>query len=374
MSRHCQSLASAMGFNRKRVNDEDMFQGQYQLYSTYSSSPPQSSSPPSTPHSSRHYREYAYIRSSPGFGADAVSRSVLEERIQGHWSQSYSSWKSASLSYIRRTASVDDHPLTSDYDPSEFSENSNVHVQCSESIDLSDNSPISSYSDSAEEQDEIFSSNSYRSTFFRTSAERGLWKHDPMPPKKSVPAVNRLRTSGLSLSGTPTPTGQIARTVSEPTPTTTTDKDVIFPAKGANDKTKAVARSEEGTIFSRSQSIAASFESRTEDEISSQTLPSLTTDKEGSEVDIDLETDEGRIMSPLPPSSPPLSPLSRSISILSRSSSPISFVYERSSSPLSELPDDYDDEESYNDHEKNDLDSNSKGHASREVSPEHSSF
>lgn len=349
MSRH-QSLESVIGTNRKRVYDVDMFQRQYQSYSTYSSSPPRSSSPPSTPPTSRHYKGCAYIRSSPGISEDATFRSDIEQ-TQEDWRQSHSSWKSTSLSYIRRSVSIDDYPLISDYDPSELSEDPRWRVPYPEHTQISDNTPTSSYSDSDEELDDIFgsdSSSSYRTTFFSTSAERGLWKNDLVPQKKNLPAMIQLRTSAPSLSGESTPTALNIRTVSEPAPTTTPGKTRFYPAKATIDKPNALYQPAEVTISSCSQSLIASG---MEDEISSHTLPSLTTDKETSEVDIDIEVDEGGILSPLPPSSPPFSPLSRSISILSRSSSPFSFSHMRSPSPLSELPDDFDDQESQDGHE-----------------------
>jgi hypothetical protein len=343
-----------MGTNRKRVHDVDMFQRQYESYSAYSSSPPRSSSPPSTPHTSRHYKGCAYIRSSPGIGEDATFRSDVEQ-TQEDWRQSYSSWKSTSLSCIGRSVSIDDFPLIPDYDPSEFLEDPRRRVLYSKHTQISDNTPTSSYSDSDEELDDIFGSDSssgYRTTFFSTSAERGLWKNDPVPQKKNLPAMIQLRTSAPSLSGVSTPTALNFRTVSEPAPTTTPGKTRCYPAKAMIDKPNVLYQP---AIPSRSQSLAASFDSSMEGEISSHTLPSLTTDKESREFDIDIDIEaDGGLLSPLPPSSPPFSPLSRSISILSRSSSPFSFSHMRGSSPLSELPDDFDDQESQDGHENDD--------------------
>jgi len=338
-----------MGTNRKRVYDVDTFQRQHESYSTYSSSPPRSSSPPSTPHTSRHYKGCAYIRSSPGISEDASFRSDVEQ-TQEDWRQSYSSWKSTSSSCIRRSVSIDDFPPISDYDPSGLSEDPRWRVQYSKHTSINNTTPSSSYSDSDEELDDIFGS--HRTTFFSTSAERGLWKNEPVPQKKNLPAMIQLRASAPSLSGVSTPTASNFRTVSEPAPTTTPGKTRCYPANPMIDKPNV---SFQPGIPSRSQSLAASFDCCIEDEISSHTLPSLTTDIGSREFDTDIDIEvDGGILSPLPPSSPPFSPSSRSISILSRSSSPFSFSHTRDSSPLSELPDDFDDQESQDGHENSD--------------------
>jgi len=207
-----------------------------------------------------------------------------------------------------------DFPPTSDFDASELSED----------ILTSDSAPgpssgISSDSEDDEPQEEEGFSFSYegnRTTFFRTSAERGQWKSNPMPLKQTL-LQTRKSAPTHSRVATPTLINPL-RMISEPAP----QQDVPDHALLEN--------------TSRDAPISIPATASMVDEVESpHTLPSLSSDRESS-LDVDIDTPS----SPLPPSSPPLSPMSFSVSIISRSVSPL--LFERDSSPLSEVPDDED--------------------------------
>jgi hypothetical protein len=181
--------------------------------------------------------------------------------------------------------------------------------------------------------------NGYRTTF-RISAERGLWRTDPMPLIKVIPSTLQERKSVPTFSRVSTPLPLTVRTVSEPAPSNVSQMTGFHP------------EIENEHIAELSDTVADTglpgfIPLKPDHEISWQhTVPSIV-DTEDNDEDVNIELEASGVpSSPLPPSSPPLSPLSRSISIISRSSSPLSFAFERSSSPLSELPDDYDNEES----------------------------
>ncbi|KAF9050460.1 hypothetical protein BJ165DRAFT_1002933 [Panaeolus papilionaceus] len=197
----------------------------------------------------------------------------------------------------------------------------------------------------------LFSSGGYRSTFFRTSAERGQWKSDPASVFKLTQPQQPLlqtRRSAPTQSRVTTPTLSKPRLVSEP---------AINPSPLAVDTslkvTQAQDRTDRTTTTAASQEIPSPSElsphSSQEGVDSSHTMPSLVSDRASSPGMDDLDLDGP--LSPLPPSSPPLSPISygaphsRSMSVVSLSEpeDPES-PFMRSSSPLSELSDDDDDD------------------------------
>lgn len=96
--------------------------------------------------------------------------------------------------------SDDEHPLTSEYDASEYSE-PDVTRDDTESED--------------EEQDLFFSDT--RVTFFDTSAERGRWKSDPLPRHALLRSA--ARTTSPAPSAVPS---IVTRNISEPAPSTQT--------------------------------------------------------------------------------------------------------------------------------------------------------
>ena len=298
-------------------------------YLTNSSSPARSSSPPSTPYSSRRDPGYAYIRSSPDIAVDDLYR----QRGSGYRSRPALSSKSLFSSPHASGSSIYDHHYSSQED---------TYSQLLDSDGPRNDIP----SDSEEDMDDILhirsDDSSYRTTFFRVSAERGLWKSDPTPLKKTTPSTLQVRKSVPTFSRVPTPLPLAIRTVSEPAPSNNSQMSGFYPE---TENERATELSDPVLADTGEQPTRFTLDSKPEDDISSpDTLPSLITDGENSEGDANIELDPPS--SPLPPSSPPLSPFSRSDSIISRSSSPLSFAFEGSSSPLSELPDEYDNDDS----------------------------
>jgi len=290
---------------------------------TYSSSPPRSSSPIRTPYSSKHVHSYAYIRSSPEITPESTFRGVMDDFSWGH---AYVPSKYPGSAYIHDR----DFPPTSDFDASEFSED--VDLELTSDSAPGPSSGISSDSEDEEPQEEddfgySFSYEGNRTTFFRTSAERGQWKSNPVPTflqtRKSVPTHSRVATPTLI---------NPLRTISEPAPASSTPKVITEAPQPLPDHSKLETTSRDIPISIPIDPITAPMEDEVE---SPHTLPSLSSDRESS-LDVDIDAPS----SPLPPSSPPLSPVSFSVSIVSRSVSPILFA--RDSSPLSEAPEDDD--------------------------------
>ena len=242
------------------------------------------------------------------------------------WGYTYASSKYPGSAYAHDR----DFPPTSDFDVSELSED--VDLELTSDSARGPSSGISSDSEDEDPQEEddsgfSFSYEGNRTTFFRTSAERGQWKSNPMPTllqtRKSVPTHSRVATPTLI---------NPLRTISEPAPASSTPQVSPEAPQPLPDHTTLETTSRDILISIPIDPITSSMEDEVE---SPHTLPSLSSDRESSpDVDIDAPS------SPLPPSSPPLSPVSFSVSIMSRSVSPLLFA--RDSSPLSEVPDDED--------------------------------
>lgn len=364
--------SSSLGHDRRRPFTQDLYRKptatssyRYDAYSAFSSSPPGSSSPPRTPYSTGHAYGYADIRSSPQIPVD-VFRGVGEHiEDQSSWSR-YSARepiKYSASAYTRgpyNTTYLPDHdyPPRSNFDVSTFSEDVSHDVPDLDSEPASDSAPASSvvFTDSEEEEEKeeedgdshgfSFGSEGFRTTFFRTSAERGQWKSNPMayrpaasllPTRKSAPTESRVATPTLFVNPT--------RPISEPAPSTTSASTPDFLS---SEKQDLPDRATEATTWNSGNSIPI-IPPTDEDVESPHTLPSLSDDRESS-VDVD---DHDLPSSPLPSSSPPMSPTSITVGMLSRSVSPVSLAYDafsmRSSSPLSELPDDDEDLEEIGD-------------------------
>jgi hypothetical protein len=340
MSKHHHPLKLATEDSRNPTFWGDTYrkpsQPEFDGYLTYSSSPARSSSPPSTPYSARRDPGYAYIRSSPDVPVDALYR----KRAVDIWERPALPLKSLFSSPFASGSSIYDHHYLSGHGYQEDT--------CSQFLG-SDGPRSDILSDSDEDMEDTSrvrsDDSNYRTTFFRVSAERGLWRSDPMPLKKTNPSTLQARKSVPSFSRLPTPQPLTIRTVSEPAPSNNSQSTGFYPEK-EDDRAVRPSDSLAADAGAQPTPFTQTVDSNPEDEASSpHTLPSMIADAESSEGDVNIELDVPS--SPLPPSSPPLSPLSRSISIISRSSSPLSFAFERSSSPLSELPDDYDNDDSY---------------------------
>ena len=347
-----------------------------------SSSPPLSSSPPMTPYSTRHARSDALIRSSPEIGSDTLFHGGREHMNDppSAWGPRYSSYGFPERAFTplkHDYFSTHSYPFSSEFDVSEYSEEVDHEIPEVDSEHTSDSAPGRNsvfFSDTEEEENHwsdgfSFGHSGYRTTFFRTSDERGRWRSHPIP-LKSTPLV-QARNSVCIQSRPPTPVlVDSTRTNSEPAPSTVTglgfsvepdqhdnlcDEDGPLPIMPENMR-ELQLEAEPHTMpsltsdwesmpdidgdrheYERPSSPLppSSPENIMESEWQHETeplhaMPSLTSDWE-SMPDIDGDTHEyERPSSPLPPSSP-MSYLA------SRSVSPASFSLTRSSSPLSEI-------------------------------------
>ena len=289
-------------------------QPDYDDYLTYSSSPARSSSPPSTPYSSRRDSGYAYICSSPDVPVDAMLRQRAID---------IGRMPKLSFPYKNETFRYDHHASGDGFQKDVY-----------QSLDSVDENVIPS--DSEKDMEDIWgiNTNTHRTTFFRISAERGLWKSDPpLTLIRRTPSTLQGRKSVPTFSRLPTPLPLATRTVSEPASSNVSQTTTLHL------QTEHTVELSDSLTGDAGLYLASSVESKPEDAASSPlTVSSWMPDTEEDVVEFDaLELPS----SPLPPSSPPLSPLS---GLISRSSSPLSLAFEGSSSPLSELSDDYDDE------------------------------
>lgn len=287
-----------------------------------------------TPYSTRRARSNALIRSSPEIGLDTLFHSVHEhmDDPSSACGPRYSSNgypERAFLPLKHDYFAIDSYPPPSDFDVSEYSEDVDHDIPEVDSEHTSDSAPGRNsvfFSDTEEEEicgnnDEFnFGHSGCRTTFFRTSAERGQWKSHPIP-FKSTP-LPQARSSTSIPSRLPTPVDS-ARTNSEPAPSTVSglrfsvEPDHYDNLPGANDSPPNL-----------SENVA---ESELPHEAESPlTIPFLTSDWQ-SMPDIDGDGHKyERPSSPLPPSSPMSYSASRSVS-------PALSPLTRSSSPLSEL-------------------------------------
>ena len=339
MSSQWSSQYPSTSHSRNRIYTNEPYKRSAQTYYTPSaprmapsSSPPLSSSPPMTPYSARHTRSDALIRSSPEIGSDALFHGVREHMNDppSAWSTRYSSngYPERAFTPLKHDYfSAQSYPFSSEFDVSEYSEDVDREIPEADSEHTSDGAPGRNsvfFSDTEEEETNwndglSFGHGGYRTTFFRTSAERGQWKSHPIP-LKSTPLA-QARNSISIPSRMPTP-GLVdsTRTASEPAPSTLTGLGFsVEPDKDEN-------------LCSEDGSHPISLENVTESElqhedVSPPTMPSLTSDWESMP---DIDGDYERPSSPLPPSSP-MSYLA------SRSVSPASSSLMRSSSPLSEI-------------------------------------
>lgn len=339
MSSQWSSQYPSTSHSRNRIYTTESYKKAAQTYytpnvprMTPSSSPPLSSSPPTTPYSTR---QDALIRSSPEIGSDALFHGARE-----HMNDPSSSWGSrySSYGYPERAFtpmkhdyfSTHSYPLPSEFDVSEYSEDVDHDIPEADSEHTSDSAPGRNsvfFSDTEEEEnnwnDEFsFGQSGYRTTFFRTSAERGQWKSHPIP-LKSTPLA-QARNSICIPSRLPTPVlVDSTRTTSEPAPSTVTGLGFSVQS-GQHDNLRG---EEEGPPPISLENVT---KSELQHEAESPHMPSMTSDWE-SMPDIDGDNNEyERPSSPLPPSSP-MSYLA------SRSVSPASSFLMRSSSPLSEI-------------------------------------
>lgn len=287
-----------------------------------------------TPYSARHTRSDALIRSSPETGLDTVFQSVrehIDDPSSARSSRFSNGYPERAFTPLKHDyISTHSYPPPSDIDVSEYSEEVDHEVPEADSEHTSDSAPSHNsviFSDIEEDENSgndgfSFGHGGYRTTFFRTSAERGQWKSHPIP-FKSTPLPQARSSASIPLRlPTPVSVDSTARTNSEP---------ALSAAKGLEFSIEPDQydnpRSVDDPLPISSQNIPES-ELQPEAE-SPHTLPSLTSDWESM---LDVDVDERRYerpSSPLPPSSPMSYSASRSVSpasSLMRSSSPLSEV------------------------------------------------
>ncbi|KAF8069955.1 hypothetical protein FPV67DRAFT_1753802 [Lyophyllum atratum] len=311
--------------------------------SSLSSSPPQSSSPPLTPFSSRS-QSHAFIRSSPVFGSEIAhypSSDYIDE-LPSTWDRSYPhpptklpdtsvtlpGFKSFFPDAVPNTHST---RLGASQKSSEEASFFGKHHRKDAPSQAASYTPV--FCDSEEEEQEedsegySFVEEDARATFFRTSSERGQWKYDPKPfnfqsrslLRQSAPTSSPPPISGLQL---------LTRPISEPAPSTgrTSTPPVTPDGSHEEEDSRPEVPSTSGVdTISSDHPSPAIYDAPS-------SLPSLTGGRESTEFE-DLVCPS----SPLPPSSPPLSSLPSSP--MMRSISPLSFApsspYIPPSSPLS---------------------------------------
>lgn len=338
MSSPLPPISAFTNIHRKRTSTPDInlpslssWSSSYDDYNDFSSSPPHSS-PPRTPLTSRYAHSYTHIVSASRVDSDIRFRgsSEFSDDLAASWDRPYHPVVHTASSYPtnghKTISDGEDHfPPSSEYDPSENYQEVDSSLPDLDSDHSSNSaayqSPVFPLDSDEEQEDEgegySFGDGGLRATFFRTSAERGRWRSDPVPYKPSAVALLQIRKSAPTISRVPTLTSNMgSRPTSEPLPSTS--------SHGAQD-TSGVDDFE----ASRSTFTVPFPDQGVREASSPHTLPSLTSDRESTS---DPEEQDYRApSSPLPSSSPPLSPMSFSVSAISRSVSPLVFA---PSSPL----------------------------------------
>jgi hypothetical protein len=208
-------------------------------------------------------------------------------------------------------------PLSSRHDASSLYDGASTHFRENRSYSPRDVAPRHSndFYDSEEDgQDEDAGfgfEEDARATYFRMSAERGQWRHDPIlvrsharsQMRKFIPTWSPPARSGLQL---------VSRPISEPAPSTSGP---LYPSMLSDEHEEHEDASEAPFTFPMSSDHQNMMcDAR-------QSLPSLMSDRDTSP-----EQEEMQPSSPLPPSSPPLSHMSFPHSPMARSISPLSFA------------------------------------------------
>ncbi|GLB45038.1 hypothetical protein LshimejAT787_1901160 [Lyophyllum shimeji] len=283
--------------------------------SSFSSSPPRSSSPPQTPFSSRHHA-HAYIRSSPSIASQTTYNphsdyidelpspwdhsSVHPPTKQSHAPVTLPGFKSIFPGMAPSTRATRLGASQNASEPASFSQK-----HCRDDPPCRPARDVPVFCDSEEDEPEddgegySFVEEGARATFFRTSAERGQWKYDPVPIKtqsrpllrQSAPTSSPPPISGLQL---------LTRPISEPAPSIgrgPTPPAIADDSHEEDDDRPEVPSTSDVDTISTDQFSPTAYDT-------SCSLPSLTSDRESSEPE-----DPAVPSSPLPPSSPPLSSL-----------------------------------------------------------------
>ncbi|KAG6827964.1 hypothetical protein H0H92_009825 [Tricholoma furcatifolium] len=294
-------------------------------FSSMSSSPPRSSSPPMTPHSYGAHA-YACIRSSPAFGVEIERREEDEyiDVVGNGWRGSRDGKSNAQASSPGYKSLFVDAPHIM---PSTRPDASRIPAQQHQRLSpqrtlfaaehtRQHNSSIFTESEdelSMDDDDSFFTSTDVRTTFFRVSAERGQWRFDPPPLR-----VTAYRQSAPAR--TVSPLLLATRTISDPL----SSSGPSLPSQ--------ILPEERGESLLDATEVPSSLLGLRAD---SSDLPSLTSDTSEYDSGVGLPLDEDAPLhshthahahahSSLPPSSPP--PSSLPASPLMRSISPLSFA------------------------------------------------
>lgn len=279
------------------------------------SSPPRSSSPPSTPNTTRHTHDYPHIYSSPHLDPALYCRTTTDIYEDPNFS-----WHRLPVPRVHQKTQSHDAPvprsafkyqqcyrLPSEFDSSDSSEHMDMLFGEVRSAlpTRTPHRPVTPLSDSQDEEQEndpgfSFSELGIRPMYFRTSAERGRWKTDPQRPlllsnRNSVPANEAANNVVVS-----------SRPISEPAPSTRKSVPSSPPAeidkRCENLPSVPEVNSAPSPVTLPSIPTSPALESM-------DPLPPLTSDRDSS-------TDADEILtplSPLPPSSPP--PFSPAVSL-----------------------------------------------------------
>jgi hypothetical protein len=332
----------------------------YRAFDSLESSPPRSSSPPMTPFSTRSSQSYAFIQSSPRIAYE-IGHHAPSDHVDDHpsaWDRNYMHYPTTQTTLIPHTlpsikslyASDAMMRAASPFHASRSSEKMRMGFR-EQQVDVTSDVAsryASTFYDSEEEEHEdeddessgfSFVEEDARATFFRTSAERGQWKNDPIALKmqsflqmrQSAPTWSPPPLSGLQL---------VSRPISEPAHST---------SRASSPADVPDSHDEDQNAFELP--LTPSVDTAPSDHLSPaecdppSSLPSLTSDKETSQEPEEMDYSS----SPLPPSSPPLSPISAPASPMMRSMSPLSFAssppFLAPSSPLSFASSDHDYED-----------------------------
>ena len=306
------------------------------MFSSFSSPPPSSSSPPMTPFLAENH-VYSHTRSSPGIASE--HEHYAKSDLPSAWDRNDTRYQTAKASVVLpsfKSSTNNEAPPLFRYDASALYDDANTHFREERSYSPPDIAMRhrSTFYDSEEDDQEEDAGFGYeldaRATFFSTSAERGQWRHDPLPARvhtrsemrKSLPTWSPPALPGLQL---------VTRPISEPAPSS---RGSLYPSTLPDEHEDASEAS--FTFHMSSDHQAMMCDAR-------QSLPSLMSDRDTSP-----EQEEMHSSSPLPPSSPPLSHTFFPHSPMARSISPLSFA-PSSPPPMSSSPLTFGSSEDYDD-------------------------
>lgn len=296
------------------------------------SSPPRSSSPPRTPpYYTKQAYDHAHIHSGSSLSPRADFRTAADdfEEPRAPWyskptPSTYIKSRLQTPASLMHQSTYTRYSVLSDFDASDCSEGlePNFDDIRSDIPARTQRRPPSPFLDSRDDgADEgpgfSFSELGIRSMCFRTSAERGRWRTDPLPfQRSSVPLIRKSAPAADSA----TDILITSRPISEPAPAIPTSAQPAKPSE-QDDIVHGVP-----SVDPSSVALSSFTTSPVLDLV--DTLPPLTSDRDSS-----MDADEVLTpSSPLPPSSPP--PLSPAVSAVHLPTVSISPTHSSPSSPI----------------------------------------